>query len=128
MSNRYFFNGVLINTIEELEYQMDLAGINEQQKQFARNDFNGIPNTPIQTAIIISSRQIRLGLVQFGVNLTDVSNLINSLPEPTKTYANILWEYSTEFHRDDETLNQLAPLLGFTEETLDQLFNLAVTL
>jgi len=41
------YNGVQCETIEQLEELM--VGLSEEQKQFLRNDFNGVENTPIET-------------------------------------------------------------------------------
>lgn len=36
----------------------------------------------------------------------------------------ILWEYATEVHRTDATLNQMAAAMGFSDEDLDGVFGL----
>ena len=76
---------------------------------------------------IVTMRQARLALLGAGL-LTTVEATLAALPEPTKTAAQIEWEYSQEVHRDKALVQMLAPLLGLTTEQLDNLFIIASTL
>lgn len=76
----------------------------------------------------VSARQIRTALVISGISLDGIAAIINSLPEPDRSVAMVAWEYSNDFYRDNEMIASLGPLLGFTEEDLDNLWNLAKTL
>lgn len=73
-------------------------------------------------------RQMRTALVMSGIPLANIEAMLDSLEEPNKSIAKIAWEYSTEFLRDNELMDQLYPNLGLSSEDVDNLFSLAVTL
>jgi hypothetical protein len=54
--------------------------------------------------------------------------MIDSLPEPDRSITRITWEYSIEFQRNNPLLNAMATALGFTQQQIDELFQLASTL
>ena len=68
----------------------------------------------------ITPRQLRLWLVRNGHALSTVTAVINTLPEPQKTEAQINWEYAVEFLRTDPLLIQLGQALGITPAQIDQ--------
>lgn len=74
-----------------------------------------IPNT-------ISQRQLRTQLALNGFNLSDVQAVIDSLPDPNKTIAQIAWDYALTFFRDDTLLNSIADILGISESELNDIF------
>jgi hypothetical protein len=76
----------------------------------------------------VTPRQIKLALVRTGRQLADIENFIKALPEPTASEVFIWWSESKEFFRDNEVLNQTAPLMGFSSQDLDDLFVYASTL
>ena len=69
----------------------------------------------------VTMRQARLALVDAGM-YGNIQSAINSLPEPLKTKALIEWEYSNTVQRHNGFVSQLGPILGMTEEDLDNLF------
>lgn len=69
----------------------------------------------------VTMRQARLALHAAGL-LAGVEAAIAALPEPTKTQAQIEWEYSNEVQRNNGIVAQLSPALGLTEAQLDALF------
>ena len=71
----------------------------------------------------VSMRQARLALKQQGLLATVQSN-INALPEESQ----IEWEYATTVERKSPLVVSLGTALGLTEEDLDNLFKLAITL
>lgn len=75
----------------------------------------------------VTMRQARLALLSIGM-LQAVDMAIDALPEPQRTAARIEWEYSQEVERNKEFVLLLAPALGLTDEQLDDLFRVAVTL
>lgn len=75
----------------------------------------------------VTMRQARLALLGAGL-LSSVEGAIDALAEPTKTAARIEWEYSQEVHRNKQLVLVLAPLLGLTEQQLDNLFIAAAEL
>ncbi len=76
----------------------------------------------------VTSRQMRVALIMSGFSIETINAMINGLPEPTKSIAFQTWDYSNEFHRSNALLNSLAPALGLSQEQLDNLFKLAITL
>ena len=76
---------------------------------------------------VASPMRIRLALLELGL-LEQVQTYVESLEEPTKSKVQILWEYSTEIHKQHPAIQKLAANLGMTEETLDQIFIVATEL
>ena len=76
----------------------------------------------------VTPRQIRLALILGGESLDSILAILNTLPEPQKSLALVEWEYAQVFVRSNPLVAQLAPLLGITDEELDQLWQLAATL
>jgi hypothetical protein len=50
------------------------------------------------------------------------------MPDPPKTAAKIEWDYSNTVQRHNGFVSQIAPMLGMTEQQIDDLFILAATL
>lgn len=71
-----------------------------------------------------SPMRIRLALLEMGL-LDQVQTYVETLEEPAKTKVQILWEYSTEIHKQHSAIQKLAKNMGLTEEQLDQIFVLA---
>lgn len=76
----------------------------------------------------VTPRQIRLALLQYGINESMIDAALNSLPEPQKSIALIEWNYSSFFERNWPLVDQVAALLGWTESQIDSLWILAATL
>jgi hypothetical protein len=76
-----------------------------------------------QVPRIITARQIRLAMVGGGISLDQISAMLENLDEPMRSIATISWEYASEFYRDDPLLVAMAPMLGLSDEQIDQLFN-----
>lgn len=120
------YNGVKCETIEQLE---DLIiNLSDYEKQCLRNDFNNVPNTPVTGVVLITPRQLRLALVLSGINLQDIENVIDSLPEPQKSITRISWEYSLEFSIDNPLLVSMAAALQLSNQQVKDLFSFAKTL
>lgn len=125
-------NGKEFADKESLLQDVDFQGLDEYTKSLLLNKLD--PNEPIlpppqnTVPLSVTPRQIRTALVLNGVNLSNIDNIINSLPEPDRSIAKIAWEYSVEVERYNPLLVQLAPAMGLTPEQLDQIFILAATL
>lgn len=106
------------------EVPPDLTG--SQVAKWNGVDWEVLPEYP-QTVVVtqvppaVTMRQARLALLSVGL-LDDVDTAINSLPSPQKEAARIEWEYSQEVQRHNGFVSVLAPTLGLTEESLDNLF------
>jgi hypothetical protein len=72
---------------------------------------------------VVSMRQARLALLQFGV-----LDLVESAVENGSRADQITWEYATEVNRGDSLVSNMAAALGLSSSQLDSLFLLASTL
>ena len=75
----------------------------------------------------VTMRQARLALSQQN-KLADVANAIAALPDGERETAEIQWEYGSIVERLSPLVVSLIPALGLTDETMDDLFELAKTL
>jgi hypothetical protein len=73
---------------------------------------------------VVTIRQARLALLQSGL-LDDIDAAIAA---STDRALKIEWEFATEFRRDWPALIAMQPALGLTDQQVDDLFHLAVTL
>lgn len=76
----------------------------------------------------ISVRQLRQAIVLSGVQLAEIDAQLSSLPEPTRSLALIEWEYGTTFRRENNLLSQVKVLLAWSDEDLNNLWQLAMSL
>jgi hypothetical protein len=127
------YNGVLCNTIDELETQIVL--LSEEQKILIRNDFNGISNVVSTTLPTVTNQQLRTALVlmSFQQNKPQlhpeaIRLYIDTLPEPNRSLALQQWEYSNEMLRNNPLVASMAAGLGLTSTDLDNLWLFAKTL
>lgn len=67
----------------------------------------------------LTARQLRLGLLHLG-KLNEVPSAISALAEPEKSQAEIEWQFASEFRRLHPLIVQLLPILGLTDEDVDQ--------
>jgi hypothetical protein len=128
-------NGIICETIEQLESEMTAQGISEDQKVLIRNDFNDVPNTPVAAIAPVTNQQLRTALVltsyyQNKPNLHPdaIKTYIESLSEPSRSLALQQWEYSNEMKRDNQLVGSMAAGLGLTAQDLDTLWLYASTL
>ena len=70
----------------------------------------------------ISPRQIRTALLLMGIDLTMIDAALDSLPEPTKSFAKVSWNYSMSYERTDPLVSSVAALLGWDADQTDQLW------
>lgn len=76
-----------------------------------------------QTPRAVSARQIRLWLVQHGIDLAAVSAAIEAIEDPTqRAMVQVEWEYAPYVERAHPMLLPLATALGLTEAQVDQAF------
>ena len=78
-------------------------------------------NKPIvpQTA---RSMNFRLVLIQNGISMQSVYDLIDSLPTPQNQLAYQMFEYATHYDRNNAMVNGLAQMMGVSQEQLDDFF------
>lgn len=70
----------------------------------------------------ISQMKLRKQLILSGISIASIDALIQSLPNPHKDLIYTMWEYAVVFDRDNAELNQMAQMLGITQEQLDDIF------
>lgn len=78
------------------------------------------PPAPPSVPRSITMRQARLCLHKHGM-LAGVQPVIDALPEPDRTAAQIEWDYSSVVERQGFVLT-IAQALGISDEQLDALF------
>lgn len=76
----------------------------------------------------VTPRQIRQALILNGVSLAQIDTALNSLSEPTRSLAQVEWEYSISFQRNRPLVANVAAMLGWTPDQLDTLWRFAATL
>lgn len=74
--------------------------------------------------VSVRTAAARIILAQNGL-LNQVQAIIDGLPEPDKTAAQIQWEYEVNIKRLHPLVVSLTPLLGLAETQLDDLFRAA---
>ena len=133
LTGNEYYNGILIP-------QDDTNELFQQRCDFLENggQFEIIESTPEeiveankpivqQTA---RSMNFRLVLIQNGISMQSIYDLIDSLPTPQNQLAYQMFEYATHYDRSNAMVNGLAQMMGISQEQLDDFFiqseNLAV--
>lgn len=71
----------------------------------------------------ISARQIRLWLINNGIQLIQVEDAINNIEDPIiRETIKVEWEYAPYVERNHPMLVPLAQALGLTEQQIDTAF------
>ncbi|MDE3821801.1 hypothetical protein I7F13_05065 [Sinorhizobium meliloti] len=77
----------------------------------------------------ITARQLRLGLVGNGYPMSQVSAVIDAMPEGAdKETARIEWEYATTFERTHPLIGTVGAALAIGEEQIDTMWTAAASL
>lgn len=77
----------------------------------------------------LSARQLRLGLVTNGIALSTVEGAIAEIEDAQgRAFAEIEWEYASEFHRDHHLIDQIGAVLDLTSEQIDDMWQSALAL
>lgn len=91
-----------------------------------------VPPTIEETRVTMPSltaRQLRLGLVNGGFSLAQVSAVIDAMPDgPEKETAEIEWEYATTFNRMHPLIAIVGGALGLSDEQIDAMWMAAADL
>lgn len=94
------------------------------ERPFVGSNSSTVAFTPPITNIVpqtISLWSFRTMLLLRGL-IDQVQSLIDNLPEPEKSVANIQWEYGNYIDRNHPLINQLGTQLGLTSEQIDNIF------
>lgn len=74
-------------------------------------------------------RQLRIALIRSGISLVSVENELNNIQDPVeKEIAIAEWEYALDIQKDHPLLIMMAQKLNITEQQINNIFTLAVTL
>jgi hypothetical protein len=74
-------------------------------------------------------RQLRLALIQSGISLSAVQGFIDGIADPIqKEIAIVEWEYALEIVKEHPLVQAIAVNLNLSEQQVDNIFTLAVTL
>ncbi|WP_457583569.1 hypothetical protein [Ensifer canadensis] len=93
-----------------------------------------IPKVPTQGELrahmpALSARQFRLGLVAGGFMPSQVTQMIDAMPDgQQKETAKIEWEYATTFNRMHPLISVVREALGLTDEQIDTMWAAALDL
>jgi hypothetical protein len=78
-------------------------------------------NQPVPESI--SARQIRLWLINNGIQLAQVESAINSIEDPVmREITKVEWEYAPYVERNHQMLVPLAQILGLSSDDIDRAF------
>ena len=84
-------------------------------------------NPPVPESV--SARQIRLWLINNGIQLAQVENAINNIEDLiTRETVKVEWEYAPYVERNHPMLVPLAQALGLSESQVDQAFREAINI
>lgn len=78
---------------------------------------------PAQVPENISARQVRLWLLNNGIQLSQVENAIDTISDPLlRESTRVEWEYAPYIERHHPLIDSLAVYLGLTPEQIDEGF------
>lgn len=108
---------VAVPALWDMRYELGVTitnGIEQAEADLRKLKAWSIPVTP---------RQFRLALLDIDVTPDNVESLLATIgDEKLRTAAQIEWRNATEIRRDHPLIAQIAPMLGGTDEMLDELF------
>ena len=74
-------------------------------------------------------RQLRIALIQTGISLSTIEAQIDAISDPVqKEIARAEWEYALEIKKEHPLVGMIAAALNLTEQQINDIFVLAVTL
>jgi len=91
---------------------------------YTENGFEEIevPNEPVVVPQKVTAIQFLSALAFVGITENQIIQVIQSLPEPSKTIALIAFKRATIFERDNELIAMLQEPLGLSDLYVDNLF------
>lgn len=74
-------------------------------------------------------RQLRIALIRSGISLSTIEAQIDAIENPIqKEIARAEWEYALEIKKEHPLVGMIAAVLNLTEQQINDIFVLAVTL
>lgn len=105
---------------DHAEYLQQCSMVGIRPRVTDPNDDNMNMN---QAPRAVSARQIRLWLINSGVNLAAVDAAIDAIEDPQqRERVRVDWEWAPYVEREHPMLLPLAAMLGLTEEQVDRAF------
>ena len=108
------------------------GGYTEYTEEPQGVDFEIIDKTPTPEEIAeankpivpesISQMKLRKQLILSGISIASIDALIQTLPQPNRDLIYTMWEYAVVFDRSNSELNEMAEMLGISQEQLDDIF------
>lgn len=99
-----------------------VLGQHELGKRYRGNGVWEDFTPPEKVPFSVTRRQAKQGLLLAG-KLDDVQPAINSIPdEIQRRMAQLYWDESQDFERDNEVLQMMAQAIGMTPDEVDNLF------
>jgi len=93
------------------------------------NNFPARSKEELRALTTVTPAQIRLALIESGISLAIIDNALNSIEDSVeREKATVLWEYATIVERNNPFVTSIGAMLGKTEEEIDAIFALALTL
>jgi hypothetical protein len=105
-----------------MKYVKYIDGIEFDMSQEEIDEFIQVQNGIVDIKIFppISPRQLRIWLIRNNINISDIDQALNSLPEgQTKEEAKIEWEYGVQFARHNPLIDSIGAIVGLTTEEID---------
>lgn len=76
-----------------------------------------------------SPRQLRIALIRSGISLSSIEAQIDAIPDNMqREIARAEWEYALEIKKEHPLVGMMAINLNLTQQQVDDIFSLAVTL
>lgn len=125
LTNKVYFNGVEVPQDDTTQMFQDYltfiqgGGVVTEVESTAEEVEQA--NKPIVPQIA-RSMNFRLVLIQNGISMQSVYDLIDSLPTPQNQLAYQMFEYATHYDRNNAMVNGLAQMMGISQEQLDEFF------
>ena len=116
-------------TIEYRSYA-DLNNLKWIEESYVRNlTPEEIAQRQPQLPNACTPRQLRIALIQSGISLSSIENYIDSIQDQTqREISRAEWEYALEIVKEHPLVAMLAVNLNLTQQQVDDIFSLAVTL
>lgn len=124
LTGKIYLNGIEIplddSTAEFQQYlnDKDIVGVDyvkSTPEEIAEANKPIVPN-------VARSMNFRLVLIQNGISMQSVYELIASLPSPQNELGYQMFEYATHYDRNNAMINGLAQMMGISQEQLDAFF------
>ena len=117
---------------QTLEYRsfLDLPNFKWVEETYVRDlTQHEIDQRLPQPPDVCTPRQLRIALIQSGISLSTIEAQIDAISDPIqKEIARAEWEYALEIKKEHPLVGMIAGVLNLTQQQVNDIFVLAVTL